>query len=165
MYSAIIQQPKDYADSVYTLRSNSPPAQRILTYPYAKIRLREGIYYRRKRRLFNNQKRRRERDAKKSETCIHSARRERIFGGNPPRRGRGGPKYKIILEYTRKNDPKVEFLVMHSGICTCLQATGVVFRRKGSGGVHKQTHDKVLRSMVKIREFFHNSLGLMDNSN
>ena len=50
-------KPLYYADSVYTLRSNSPPARRILARPFAKIRLREGIYYRRKRRLFNNRKR------------------------------------------------------------------------------------------------------------
>lgn len=79
-----------------------------------------------------------------------------------PTKGRGVPKYN--LEYTRKNDPKVVFLVMYSGIGSCLQATGVVFRRKGSGGVHKQTHDKVLRSTVINRESFHNSLGLMGNS-
>jgi hypothetical protein len=39
------RKPVSHSDSVYTLRSNSPHAQRILPYPYDKIRLREGIYY------------------------------------------------------------------------------------------------------------------------
>ena len=39
------RKPLNYADSVYALRSNSPPARRVLPYPFDKTRLREGIYY------------------------------------------------------------------------------------------------------------------------
>ena len=38
-------KPLYYADSVYTLRSNSPPARRVLSYPIDKTRLREGTNY------------------------------------------------------------------------------------------------------------------------
>ena len=39
------RKPVSHADSVYALRSNSPPARRVLPYPNDKTRLREGIYY------------------------------------------------------------------------------------------------------------------------
>ena len=38
------REPLNHADSVYALRSNSPPARRVLPYPFDKTRLREGIY-------------------------------------------------------------------------------------------------------------------------
>ena len=43
-HSDSVREALNYADSVYILRSNSPPAQRIFAHPFAKIRLREDIY-------------------------------------------------------------------------------------------------------------------------
>ena len=102
LYSAIIDSLRDHADSAYALRSNSPPAQRILTYPYAKIRLRESICYPANAKAIYYWKRRMELPAKKI-NILHVPRTTRcISEGTHPIGGRGVPKTRAKLIFDRK---------------------------------------------------------------